>query len=116
MARVPGIDDLFGHVPQQGELVLPPDQPVSSGPIKHTPETIRALIHEVLGQARAARVMPWDADDLRFNTGMFPYWAEWLKGGEGDALMAEFKAEMDRLEAPVEVIAPNWKRIWGIAA
>lgn len=107
---------MFGHVPQHGELELPSDTPVSRGPITHTADTIRVLAHEVLDEARAANVMPWDEDDLRYNTGMFPYWAEWLKDGEGDALMAEFKAEMDRLDASVEVIAPNWKRIWGIAA
>lgn len=42
--------------------------------------------------------------------------AEWLKDGEGDRLMAEFKAEMDRLSAPAEQVAPNWRQIWGIAA
>lgn len=33
-----------------------------------------------------------------------------FKNGEGDRLMAKFKAEMDRLTAP-----PDWRAIWGIA-
>lgn len=109
-----GMDDLFGHVPQKDELF---DQPIPvSRPIEHTPETIRALMHELLAEARAAKVLPWTPRDLRYNTAMFPYMAEWLKGGEGDQLMREFKAEMDRLEAPAELVAPNWRTIWGIAA
>jgi len=107
-------DDLFGHVPQKGELFKEP-MPVTR-PIEHTPETIRTLMHEILAEARSAEVIPWTPRTLRSNTAMFPYMAEWLKGGEGDQLMLEFKAEMDRLHAPVDQVAPNWRRIWGIAA
>ena len=85
---------------------------VSRGPVRHTPDTIRALMLDTLAEARAAAVMPWDARALRGHTAMFPYMAEWLKGGEGDRLLAEFKAEMDRLAAPVDQVAPNWRRIW----
>lgn len=115
MPRAAAIDDLFGHVPQGGELELTDQPQVSRGPIEHTPETIRELALETLAEARAATTMPWDARTLRANTAMFPYWAEWLKGGEGDRLLAEFKAEMDRLNAPADQVAPNWRRIWGIA-
>lgn len=109
-----GMDDLFGHVPQKDELFREPQ--AYTAPAEHTPETIRALMHELLAEARAAKVLPWTPRDLRYNTAMFPYMAEWLKGGEGDQLMREFKAEMDRLEAPAELVAPNWRTIWGIAA
>ena len=115
MSRATGMDDMFGHVPQNGDLDLPADKPALRVPVKHTADTIRVIALRVLAEARAARTMPWDARDLRFNTGMFPYWAEWLKNGEGDGLMAEFKAEMDRLNAPKDIVAPNWKAIWGIA-
>lgn len=108
------IDDLFGHVPQKDELFR---EPVTyTAPKEHTPETVRALMLELLEEARAATVIPWTPRDLRYNTGLYPYMAEWLKDGEGDRLMAEFKAEMDRLEAPPEQVAPNWREIWGIAA
>jgi hypothetical protein len=109
-----GMDDLFGHVPQKDELFR---EPIAyTPPREHTPETIRALMHELLAEARAAKVIPWTPRDLRYHTAMFPYMAEWLKGGEGDGLMREFKAEMDRLQAPADQVAPNWREIWGIAA
>ena len=114
MAKTGAMDDLFGHVPQKDELFSEPIEYTT--PVEHTPETIRALMHEILAEARAAKVLPWDARDLRYNTAMFPYMAEWLKGGEGDRLMAELKAEMDRLEAPAADVAANWREIWGIAA
>lgn len=106
--------DLFGHVPQKGETFAEPAR--ISPPVRHTPETIRVLMHELLAEARAADAMPWDARTLRGHTAMFPYMAEWLKNGEGDGLLREFKAEMDRLDAPVDQVAPNWRRIWGLAA
>jgi hypothetical protein len=109
-----GMGDLFGHVPQKEELFR---EPVAyTPPREHTPETIRALMLELLEEARAAQALPWTPRDLRYHTGLYPYMAEWLKGGEGDRLMAEFKAEMDRLAAPPEQVAPNWREIWGIAA
>jgi hypothetical protein len=109
-----GMDDLFGHVPQKDELFR--DPVAYTPPREHTPETIRELMIELLEEARAAKVLPWTPRDLRYNTGAYPYMAEWLKGGEGDRLMAEFKAEMDRLDAPADQVAPNWREIWGIAA
>jgi len=108
------MDDLFGHVPQKGERIAEPI--VVSQPIVHTPDTIRVLMHGILAEARAATVIPWKPRQLRSHTAMFPYMAEWLKNGEGDQLMLEFKAEMDRLNAPVEQVAPNWQRIWGLTA
>lgn len=108
------MDDLFGHVPQKGELFREP-MPVRA-PIKHTPETIRAKMLAILGEARAAQVMPWTPRQLRGHTAMFPYMAEWLKGGEGEQLLLDFKTEMDRLGAPADQVAPNWKTMWGLAA
>ena len=128
MARAPGIDDLFGHVPQAGELTLPeaPAQssdmrivggfPIPRIPGGETTETIREKLTGLLAFVRTKPAMPWDAYELRYFTGIACYWAEWLKGGEGDALLAELKSEMDRLGAPDGLVAPNWRRIWGIAA
>ena len=103
-------NDLFGHLPSKTDLLaasLPADPPV-----QHTPETIRALMHEILAEARSANVMPWTPRKLRSNTAMFPYMAEWLKNGEGSSLMQQFKTEMDRLQAPADQVAPNWRRFW----
>ncbi len=109
--------DLFSQSAQAAEHPIPGEggrspAPPARGPIQHTPDTIRVLALEALAEARAAETMPWDARVLRARTAMFPYWSEWLKGGEGDRLLAEFKAEMDRLQAPLDEVAPNWRRIW----
>ncbi len=109
-----GMDDLFGHVPQKEELFLEPQ--TYTAPIEHTPETIRAKMLTLLEEARSATVLPWTPRDLRLHTGLYPYMAEWLKGGEGEALMAEFKTELDRLAAPDDQVAPNWQKIWNLAA
>ncbi len=125
MARASGIDDLFGHVPQAGELTLAaqPDEPATAPtllirvpPGGHTRDTIRVDLLGLIAFVRAAPTLPWDARDLRFYSGVVPYMAEWLKNGEGDALMAEFKAELDRLGAPDDQVAPNWRKLWAIAA
>jgi hypothetical protein len=127
MPRAAAIDDMFGHVPQKGELSLAEaGPPLSEGvviggfllrrsPTDHeTPETVRANLTRLIAFVREAETMPWNARDLRYFTGLVCYMAEWLKGGEGDRLLAEFKAEMDRLGAPADQVAPNWRRIWGI--
>lgn len=127
MPRTLAIDDLFGHVPQAGELDLPRPAAtrspvivggvdITSPPGGHTRDSIRATLSAIIAHLRAASVLPWDARDLRYMTGTAPYMAEWLKNGEGDALLAEMKAELDRLGAPAEQLAPNWREIWGIAA
>ena len=65
----------------------------------HTPDTIRVLMLGLLAEARAASTIPWPARELQSHRAMFPYMAEWLKGGEGDQLLLEFRAELDRLGA-----------------
>jgi hypothetical protein len=124
----PDQPDLFGGTPQQSEMFETPPalgKPIWSEkygliepppPGGHTPDTIRERMHRILAEARAAETMPWTPRILRSRTAMFPYMAEWLKDGEGEQLLLDFKAEMDRLEAPVDQVAPNWRRIWGLAA
>lgn len=107
-------DDLFGHVPQHGELFREPMK--ITPPVQQTPETIRARMLEILGEARAAETMPWTPRVIRSHTAMFPYMAEWLDEREGKQLLLDFKAEMDRLQAPADQVAPNWRQMWSIAA
>lgn len=136
MARNAMMDDLFGHVPQRQELPLaetndtPESRPFgrtgdprSENPLDwyplpppggHTADTIRPMALRVLEEARELTTMTWSPHKLRSHTWAMPTMCEWLKNGEGDALLAQFKAEMDRLNAPVDQMAPNWKRIWGL--
>jgi hypothetical protein len=130
MAKVAGMDDLFGAVEQRprpmastrrhgpgyseylGEysaMHLPPE-----GQHQHTPDTIRPILLDMLREARALTTMSWGPRKVRSYTAMSIYLAEWLKGGEGDALLAEFKAEMDRLNVPLDQVAPIWRRTWGL--
>ena len=106
--------DMFGHVPQRGEL-FEAARPISPL-VQHTPETIRAKMLAILGEARAADTMPWTPRLIRSHTAMFPYMAEWLEEREAKQFLLDFKAEMDRLQAPVEQVAPNWRQLWGLAA
>lgn len=101
------MDDLFGHVPQAGELPIDETSaPASSGPIQHTPETIRAMMLDILETARNASTMPFTPRELQSHTGMYPYMAEWLEeGGEGDRLLAEFRKEIERLTAKEDMAA-----------
>jgi hypothetical protein len=108
------MDDMFGHVPQRGELFAEPM--VITRPVEHTPDTIRDRMLIILDEARAATTMPWTPRLLRSHTAMFPYMAEWLEEQEGRQLLLDFKAEMDRLQASPEQVAPNWREMWGLAA
>ena len=50
--------------------------------------------------------MPFTPRELQSHTGMYPYMAEWLEeGGEGERLLAEFRAEIARLTANQEIAA-----------
>lgn len=88
-------EDLFGHVPQQGEMFTP--ALTVSKPVQHTPETIRARMRQLIAEAREAKTMPWTPRMVHSHTVMFPYMAEWLPDAEGKQLMLEFEAEMERL-------------------
>jgi hypothetical protein len=128
MAKMAAIGDLFGDVPQRCSANAPPRpsehhsvEPRSMlyppvPPNGHSADTIRSMALDILAEARNLETLDWTPRKLRSHTAMFPYMAEWLKNGEGDQLMLEFKAEMDRLNAPVDQVAPNWQRIWGLAA
>lgn len=114
MGKHSAIEDLFGHVPQSDQLF---DQPMPvTAPTVHTPETIRAKMHEILGEVRAAKTLPWTPRVLRGHTALFPYMAEWLEEQEGNQLLLDLKNELDRLDAPAEEMGPNWQRMWGLAA
>lgn len=106
------MDDLFGHVPQKGELAMGPagavepferspgmpDPPDPDEPRVHTPDTIRMKFLRRLGELKASTDgVPWTPRMLHSHRAMAKYWAEWLKHGEGDRLLAEFRAELVRL-------------------
>ena len=124
--KVTGMDDLFGHVPQAGELPItassrPRDEPYDGTkdfvldstdpdlgmmPRVHTKDSIRTRMLRILEKARGAETNPFTPRQLRSHTAMYPYMAEWLEeGGEGDRLHAEFRAEIARLTGNAELTA-----------
>jgi hypothetical protein len=42
--------------------------------------------------------MPWTPRELRTHTVLFPEMARWLERGEGEQLLMEFMAEVERLK------------------
>lgn len=101
---------MFGHSPAQSEMFDAPiateRKPIHSAkygiiepppPGGHTRETIRAKMHKLIAEARAAGATPWPLRQTRSHMVMFPYMAEWLPDEEGGQLLMEFMAEMKRL-------------------
>lgn len=109
MTDDPRQTDLFGETDAFGGEDAPRqttmfDEPIVYKPAHppHTKESIRELLTGILEEIRGFETMEWDAQMLRSNRAMAPYMAEWLKNGEGDRLLAEFRAELVRLgEEPV---------------
>lgn len=63
------------------------------------PERVRARIHRLIAEARAADRLPWDDDDVRLYRKIVPQMVRWLPEEEAAQLCFEFEAEMERLKA-----------------
>lgn len=101
MSHAPRQTDLFADEPVEAafdfETPLPKAEPTG-----YTKNDIREMLTGLILELRTAETLPWDARTLRGHRAMAPYMAEWLKGGEGDRLLGEFRAELVRLgEEPV---------------
>ncbi|MBK8457237.1 MAG: hypothetical protein IPL47_09130 [Phyllobacteriaceae bacterium] len=82
---------------QQPSLFDSLDQP--SGPRPVRPEPIRKYLGFLRRTARMADFMPWHEVDRIRHERDFPEYACHLPEGEGEALLAEFRSEMERLKA-----------------
>ncbi|MBI4367642.1 MAG: hypothetical protein HY543_12575 [Deltaproteobacteria bacterium] len=86
--------DLFGH-----------DQPDPFGEDHETPtyypdpDEIRAELHKILAEARAAKSMPWDEARASLYRTIFPQMTNALPEDEGAQLRFQFEEELARLEA-----------------
>jgi hypothetical protein len=63
------------------------------------PDEVRAELHRVLAQARAAQSFPWDARRTLYWRTVFPQMANWLPDEEAAQLRFEFETEIKRLDA-----------------
>jgi hypothetical protein len=62
------------------------------------PDKVRARLHKVLAEARAAQTSPWEPARVSLYRTIFPQMTLWLPEDEAAQLRFEFEAEMARLE------------------
>ena len=87
--------DLFG-TDAQDELFEPDAAPAAYRP---DPDKVRARLHKILAEARAAGKLPWDRDKLLVYRTIFPQMTGWLPEEEAAQLRFEFETELARLKA-----------------
>jgi hypothetical protein len=63
------------------------------------PDKVRARLHKILAEARAAQKLPWESSRASLYRTIFPQMTNWLPAEEGAQLRFEFEAEMARLKA-----------------
>ena len=63
------------------------------------PDSVRAELHKILAEARAAQRLPWEPRTVLLYRTIFPQMTNWLPDDEGAQLRFEFEAEIKRLEA-----------------
>lgn len=113
MARNTGMDDLFGHVPQAGDLALDDQEPeaVSSGPIVHTIDTMRDKVENLLRELERSETCPWNPRDLFGERGMWPFYMEWFRNtGEAEDFTRRFHAALTRFGKPL--VNPPLEEAW----
>jgi hypothetical protein len=63
------------------------------------PDKVRARLHKILSEARAAQKLPWEPTRTSLYRTIFPQMTLWLPEEEGAQLRFEFETELERLEA-----------------
>ena len=87
--------DLFGSENQPEPFGEDTPAPV----YRPDPDKVRARLHKILAEARAAQRLPWDEESARLYRAIFPQMTLSLPDEEAAQLRFEFEAEMERLEA-----------------
>src|SRR5260370_6148227 len=63
------------------------------------PDKVRARLHKILAEARAAQTFPWEPTRVSLYRTIVPQMTLWLPDDEGAQLRLEFETEIARLEA-----------------
>jgi hypothetical protein len=63
------------------------------------PDKVRARLHKLLAEARAARTLPWEPTQLSLYRTIFPQMSLFLPEDEAAQLRFAFDTELARLEA-----------------
>jgi hypothetical protein len=73
----------------------------ASAPVAYRadPDKVRARLHKILAEARAAQTLPWDAAHVSLYRTVFPQMTLWLPEEEAAQLRFAFDSEMARLVA-----------------
>jgi hypothetical protein len=90
----PDEPDLFG---KEAQPDLFGAEPVPT--YRPDPEKVRARLHKILAEARAAERFPWEPTTVSLYRTIFPQMANWLPDEEGAQLRFDFETELARLEA-----------------
>lgn len=61
------------------------------------PDRVRARLHKILGEARAAETLPWEPGRVSLYRTIFPQMTRWLPDEEAAQLRFEFDQEIERL-------------------
>lgn len=91
--------------PRQGDLFQGDERPELYDDESQTPtwypdpDEVRAELHAILAQMRAAASMPWDDDRASLYRVIFPQMTNALPQDEGAQLRFQFEEELARLEA-----------------
>lgn len=62
------------------------------------PDKVRARLHHILAEARAAQRFPWDSSRVSLYRTIFPQMTLFLPEDEAAQLRLDFEAEMTRLQ------------------
>lgn len=88
---------------RQPDLFLPddPDLFEDRPPVVYRadPDEVRADLHRMLAEARAAKTLPWDHETVSLYETIFPQMSNWLPQEEAAQLCLEFETELKRLKA-----------------
>ena len=86
--------NLFGTDPSD---LFDEDAPAPS--YNADPDEVRAELHRILAEARAAKTLPWEPKRAALYQTVFPQMTNWLPDDEGAQLRFEFETELARLKA-----------------
>ncbi|MGA9602426.1 MAG: hypothetical protein WBS22_19640 [Methylocystis sp.] len=89
---------------KQGDLFDPDPEPglfsEEAAPVvvRADPEKVRAKLHRLLGELRAASAMPFGVRKMQYWRTVVPQMSLWLPEEEGAQLRLAFEAEVRRLD------------------
>jgi hypothetical protein len=87
--------DLFG-IETQTDLF---DEDAPAREYRADPDKVRARLHKMLAEARAAQKLTWEPERVSLYRTIFPQMTNWLPEDEAAQLRFAFETEMARLKA-----------------